>query len=53
MPLKSASRCKTKACKNKVVSANMHELKHNGKRARSHQQMVAIALSVAGKSKRK
>lgn len=35
------------------VSANMHELKHHGKRKRSHTQMVAISLNAARKAKAK
>lgn len=53
MPLRKGRGCKTKACKRKAVSANIHELKHYGKRKRSHAQIVAIALrSVYGKRKR-
>lgn len=36
----------------KDVSKNMHELAHSGK-DRSHEQMVAIAMSAAGKSNKK
>lgn len=35
----------------KVISSNIRKLEHEGKR--SHKQNVAIALSVAGKSRKK
>lgn len=47
MPLLTFGNCKTKVCKNKVVSANIHELSHFGKKKRSHSQIVAIAESAA------
>jgi hypothetical protein len=43
MPLKKGN-------SQKAVSYNIHELQNSG---RSHEQAVAIALSVAGKSKKK
>lgn len=47
MPLKKAANHSKKACQ-AAVKANMHELKHNGKRPRSLQQRVAISLNAAG-----
>lgn len=47
MPLMKFGNCKTKSCRNNVVSANIHELTHHGKKKRSHKQIVAIALSAA------
>lgn len=53
MPLKKAG--KGKKSFQKAVSANMHELTHNGSRPSSQKQKVAIALSAArgGKKKKK
>lgn len=53
MPLKTFGSCKTKACKNKVVSANIHELAHHGTRKRSHSQIVAIGINAANNYKHK
>jgi hypothetical protein len=44
MPLKKGSSRKT-------ISANIHELTHHGLRKRSHDQIVAIALSQADRVK--
>lgn len=52
MPLKKGG--KSKKSFQKAVSANMHELTHNGSRPRSQKQKIAIALSAArGGKKRK
>lgn len=45
MPLKPGS-------SQKVISSNIHELTHHGSRPRPHDQIVAIALHNADKSKR-
>lgn len=45
MPLKAGS-------SQKVISENIHELTHHGSRPRSHEQIVAIALHTADKSKK-
>ncbi|MEB3215557.1 MAG: hypothetical protein VKN72_04740 [Nostocales cyanobacterium 94392] len=34
------------------VGSIIHELKHKGKKKRSRKQMVAIAMSIKGKSKK-
>jgi len=52
MPLKK-SRAKSGKAFNKVVSENIHELVHKGKRTRTHKQIVAIALSSARGNKKK
>ena len=39
--------------KGKSVSANISELKHSGKRKRSHKQIVAIAMKAAGRANRR
>lgn len=53
MPLKK-SRAKNGKAFNKVVSENISELTHNGKRTRTHKQIVAISLNAArGGSKKK
>lgn len=41
-----------KGSSQKVISHNIHELTHHGSRPRSHDQIVAIALSEADRSKR-
>lgn len=46
MPLKKASSNSSKAI-NKAVSANIHELYHNGKKKRSMKQIIAISESAA------
>ncbi len=54
MPLNLGRGCKSKACKQKAVSQNIDELTHHGTKKRSHEQIVAIALSsVYGKKKKK
>lgn len=53
MPLRKAKN-KSKAEVNKAVAYNIHELTHNGTKERSHDQIVAIAISQAkGKKKKK
>ena len=51
MPLKSYGKCKTKSCKNKVISSNIRELHNNGTKQRSDKQIVAIAFSAARRKK--
>jgi hypothetical protein len=46
MPLKKASSSSKKAI-NKAVSANIRELYHNGKKARSMKQIIAISETAA------
>jgi hypothetical protein len=46
MPLESA-KGKSKKEKSKAVSRNIHELAHHGKKERSHEQIVAIAINAA------
>ncbi len=46
MPLKSGSSRKT-------ISSNIRELTNHGSRPRSRRQIIAIALSKAGKSRSK
>lgn len=53
MPLKTGSGCRSKACKNKAISYNIHELTHNGSKSRSHKQIVAIALHMVNKTKKR
>ena len=51
MPLKHGG--KTKKSKQKAVSANISELTHHGTKPRSRKQIIAIAMSAAGLSKKK
>jgi hypothetical protein len=51
MPLKSYGNCKTKACKQKVISSNIRELHNNVTKQRSNKQIVAIAFSSAKRKK--
>lgn len=53
MPLQKA-KGRGKRAMQAAVSANMHELTHNGRKTRTQRQKIAIALSAArGGSKKK
>lgn len=53
MPLLRFGNCKTKVCRNNVVSKNISELTRNGTRKRTKSQIVAIAYAGAAKKGKK
>lgn len=50
MPLKS-TKGKSKKAIQKAISANIHELTHEGTKPRTQKQIVAISISAAKKKK--